>query len=240
MRIQFPGTSLAPRTCRQCGRTFIGGPRAWYCPDCRKERKKKQDWEYGQRRRAGKCMVMGKTRGRCEVCGAEFVYGSARQKYCPSCAREACAAVDREQGRGWLKRAVEKHGQRYVDELKAAKRLNRTSCVDCGAPLAEGHGSNKEYCPVCEQLHLKYRRYKAGCKRKIPPREPVSFEKWKVERGKRYCVDCGVLLPPDVGRTKKYCAACKELHLRYTSYKMLCKHSARPVVSFGEWKSGKR
>lgn len=23
------------RTCRECGSQFYGGPRAWYCPECR-------------------------------------------------------------------------------------------------------------------------------------------------------------------------------------------------------------
>ena len=35
-----------PRTCRQCGRTFWGGPRAWYCPECRKERQAAQQQAY--------------------------------------------------------------------------------------------------------------------------------------------------------------------------------------------------
>lgn len=30
------------RICKECGIKFSGGPRAWYCPNCRKERQKKQ------------------------------------------------------------------------------------------------------------------------------------------------------------------------------------------------------
>lgn len=25
------------RTCRECGSQFYGGPRAWYCPECREK-----------------------------------------------------------------------------------------------------------------------------------------------------------------------------------------------------------
>ena len=28
-------SSLRQRTCRACGRSFLGGPRAWYCRQCR-------------------------------------------------------------------------------------------------------------------------------------------------------------------------------------------------------------
>lgn len=35
-------TTIRPRTCRECGATFDGGPRAWYCPNCRAIRKKSQ------------------------------------------------------------------------------------------------------------------------------------------------------------------------------------------------------
>lgn len=238
MRIQLPGSSLAPRTCRTCGRTFMGGPRAWYCPDCRAERRRKQCVESKQRKRAGTSIVLGQTVGHCQVCGKEFIYASGNQKYCSSCAPEAIAEIDRQQGRGWLQRAIEKHGQRYADERYAARRVDREHCVECGAPLAPGHGANKELCPACERLHLEYNRYKTYCKRRT--REPASFEIWKVERHKKYCVDCGVLLPSDYACNKKYCAACKKLRERYTSYKMTCKRTARKPVSFDDWKAGAR
>lgn len=35
-------STLATRTCRQCGVKFTGGPRAWYCPECREARVKEQ------------------------------------------------------------------------------------------------------------------------------------------------------------------------------------------------------
>lgn len=38
--------NMLPRICQGCGKTFLGGPRAWYCEDCREERKKKQLKEF--------------------------------------------------------------------------------------------------------------------------------------------------------------------------------------------------
>ena len=33
------------RECIQCGAAFKGGPRAWYCPECREERQRAQQRE---------------------------------------------------------------------------------------------------------------------------------------------------------------------------------------------------
>ena len=51
--------TLGIRTCRQCGSEFLGGPRAWYCPTCRQERKKRHDREFKERKRAGKVIPVG-------------------------------------------------------------------------------------------------------------------------------------------------------------------------------------
>lgn len=237
----MPGSSLAPRTCRQCGKTFIGGPRAWYCPDCRLERKREELRRYRQRKAAGKSIKLGETIGHCEVCGKEFIYTAANQKYCPECAPKAIAEIDRQQGRGWLKRAVKKHGQQYAEERNAEKRVNRKYCVDCGAPLAPGHGGNKSYCPVCEQLHKRYQGYKVYVQQ-TNPSQLLSYEKWKERGGKRYCSDCGALLEPGSGSNRKYCAKCKKLRVRYASYKVYSRRldPSHPIASFEEWKNGKR
>ena len=95
MRIQMPGSSLAPRTCIVCGATFIGGPSAKCCPDCRIERRRENDRRHKARKRAGKSIILGQTVGRCEKCGKEFVYTAGIQKYCPDCSKEAIRENDR-------------------------------------------------------------------------------------------------------------------------------------------------
>ena len=92
-------STKAPRTCRECGAIFDGGPRAWYCPDCREARKIMQKARYNERRKRGLSLSLGESVGRCEVCGREFIYASARQRYCPDCAKEAIKTSDRRQGR---------------------------------------------------------------------------------------------------------------------------------------------
>lgn len=179
MRVQLPGSSLAPRTCIMCGATFLGGPNARYCPTCRIERRRETDRQHKARKRAGKSIILGQTVGRCEKCGKEFIYTAGAQKYCPECSEEAIRENDRQSGRGWLRRAVEKHGRQYADDRNADRRVGRTSCIDCGAPLEPGHGANKDYCPVCQRLHLRYARYRTECKRAAHPRKPVSYDAWK-------------------------------------------------------------
>lgn len=44
---------ILPRTCRECGCTFQGGPRAWFCPSCGAKRRKLHDREMKMRRKSG-------------------------------------------------------------------------------------------------------------------------------------------------------------------------------------------
>ena len=89
---------LLNKKCRECGKEFEGGPRAWYCPRCREKRYKAQKRAYERRKQKGVSVVVGITARKCEICGKEYVIASARQKYCPDCAKDAVKAVDRQQG----------------------------------------------------------------------------------------------------------------------------------------------
>lgn len=125
---------IRKRTCHTCGVVFDGGPRAWYCPNCRVERRKSSDKNAKLNKRAGKNVKLGITTRLCQVCGKPFIMMSARQKYCKICAPKAIKAVDREQSRGWIKRAVEKYGASYVDERNAKK--SKTRAVKISKQLA--------------------------------------------------------------------------------------------------------
>ena len=63
-------STLRDRVCRTCGSTFPGGPRAWYCPDCRAERTKKTNRAYKARAKAGNTRKIGST-DICQICGKE-------------------------------------------------------------------------------------------------------------------------------------------------------------------------
>lgn len=164
-------STKAPRTCRECGVIFDGGPRAWYCPDCREVRKKLYKARAKENRKRGKNITLGESVGRCEVCGKEFIYASARQRYCSDCAKEAIKASDRRQGLVWYyannteerrkaksqrqkeRRNGRKGKQRDLDLLVAWKSLTKKwavkDCIVCGKEISN---RRRHYCS--EKCHM--------------------------------------------------------------------------------------
>ena len=187
------GTStIAPRICRRCGAVFDGGPRAWYCPKCREVRKKIYKDRAKENRKRGKNITLGESVGRCEVCGKEFVYASARQRYCPDCAKEAWKASDRRQGLVWYyandteerrkakgqrqkERRKERKGRRRApDLLEAWKSLIQKwavkDCIVCGKEISN---RRRHYCSEkCRMVGASYAmtlsHYLAGDIRSCP------------------------------------------------------------------------
>lgn len=110
------------RICRECGASFLGGPRAWYCPECRAEREKAQKKAYKN------CPVrpLGSI-DICHRCGKEYTVKSGRQVYCPDCAENA------------VKEKVNAHKRQYMQANKEKfathkeeMRSNGWVCVVCG------------------------------------------------------------------------------------------------------------
>ena len=95
-RASHADRNMRNRICRSCGVAFKGGPRAFYCPECREERRKESSRKSKARTRAGKNIVLG---GKmvCEMCGREIIRKSARQRFCEDCARINIKEVDRKQ-----------------------------------------------------------------------------------------------------------------------------------------------
>ncbi|MCR5370358.1 MAG: hypothetical protein K6E83_06575 [Clostridium sp.] len=60
--------------CEACGKTFIGGPRAKYCPDCKLIMNRKRQAEWRSRKLELTCLD----------CGETFI-GQYQAKYCPDC-----------------------------------------------------------------------------------------------------------------------------------------------------------
>ena len=81
------------RECIQCGAAFKGGPRAWYCPECRAERIKQADREAKKRKSEGKVRKIGST-DFCKRCGKPYTVNSGKQMYCPECSEEAVKEID--------------------------------------------------------------------------------------------------------------------------------------------------
>lgn len=118
--------NILPRICKECGMSFPGGPRAWYCPDCRKERKRKHDNEYKERKRSGKVIPNGSVI-KCEICGKEIIKNGGLQRFCDECAAKHLKKIDNEQSLRWKKENPEK--------IKASKRKTSKQRYENGESL---------------------------------------------------------------------------------------------------------
>lgn len=66
--------------CRDCGRQFEGGPRAYYCPNCRSVRK--QGWSKKAKKTIGRKMG---SKDYCERCGKQYTVTAPLQRFCDPC-----------------------------------------------------------------------------------------------------------------------------------------------------------
>ena len=94
----------------------MGGPRAWYCLNCRWERQKIADIKCAERRRLGKTRKIGSA-DLCVICGNPYTVKGGRQKYCEKCAPKAIAEIDKEQGLNYYRENKEK-----INPLRNEKR----------------------------------------------------------------------------------------------------------------------
>lgn len=97
------------RICQECGITFTGGPRAWYCEDCRAERRRRRD----RNRHPSKRPIGSKDI--CVNCGKKYTVNSGLQKYCQDCMLEMHRKIDNKQG-------TEYYHKHYSTEDGRAKR----------------------------------------------------------------------------------------------------------------------
>lgn len=110
------------RTCKECGRIFIGGPRAWYCPDCREIRRIERERKYriyGNNRKLGDIDY-------CQNCGKEYIICSGLQKYCPACKVDAIFPLplytvrNQKRRENWKNRTPERRNR--INEKRRRKR----------------------------------------------------------------------------------------------------------------------
>lgn len=133
------------RECIQCGAAFKGGPRAWYCPECRAERIKAQSREAKRRKKTGNTRELGST-DICQRCGKPYIVNSGNQMYCPECSEEAVKEIDRKQSLEYY------HENKEV--INPARNIKRRvparRCAFCGRDFEAR--SNKKYCsPECRK-----------------------------------------------------------------------------------------
>lgn len=115
------------RECHMCGAAFKGGPRAWYCPDCRQERKIMQKREQNAKQAAGTTRKLGST-DLCKNCNEPYIVTGSLQKYCPKCKDQMAKKVDREQSLAYY------HENKDVinENRKIERKAPGKRCEICG------------------------------------------------------------------------------------------------------------
>lgn len=120
------------RVCRQCGREFKGGPRAWYCPECRAARQKEAAARY---RKNGAERHLG-TISQCTICGKEYIVESGLQRYCTECAAKHLKQVDNAASLQYKKANPDKAKKSNSDFLKRNNgSFRKTMWQNCIAEL---------------------------------------------------------------------------------------------------------
>ena len=152
---------MRPRTCKTCSCVFTGGPRAWYCPNCRAERQKMAGKQYKERARAGKTRPNGSI-DLCENCGKKYIVKGGLQKYCEKCAPEMIKELDRIQGIKWYEKNKDK-----INPVRNEKRQKKErKCVICGKTF-EGDGTCRNTCSeTCRKIQIQRWQRKADDKRR--------------------------------------------------------------------------
>lgn len=138
------------RKCRECAAEFQGGPRAWYCPKCRKARQQKVSAESKARRRRGLTRKIGSV-DYCVVCRQSYEVDGPNQRYCKKCAPVEIKKVAAKQSLEYYKREKETiNPKRSLDRKKGL-----STCAMCGKEFPT-RGVTK-YCS--EECRDKARRF---------------------------------------------------------------------------------
>lgn len=189
-------STVRTRICRACGASFQGGPRAWYCPDCRAERAKAANRASKARARAGKTRKLGST-DICAVCGKPYTVDGPNQRYCPDCAQDAVRQIDRAQSRAW----AEEHREDFLAR-KREQAHGRKVCVVCGSQFYTGT-TTVTCSPACAEVLRAYRQAMADHKRRGSPAPTIDAVQARIARksgvpgvsrsrnGKRWVAQCG-------------------------------------------------
>lgn len=140
---------IQDRTCRMCGRSFRGGPRAYYCPDCRVVR---------QREQAAKCKRNGPQRplgstDQCEKCGKDYIVVGGLQRFCPECAPQHKKEYDRITSKAFY----HANAERIKPIKNERRRQGLIKCRECGKEF-DAQGTRRKDCSdVCRRAYINRR-----------------------------------------------------------------------------------
>lgn len=122
--------NILPRICRTCGTSFLGGPRAFYCQECRQERKKQQSKRYKERIKHGSVTTLGSII-QCESCGCNIIKCGGLQRFCHQCAKKHLKIIDNQQSLDWNKnnQVKVKKSKKLYNDKKQATGIHKNSGI---------------------------------------------------------------------------------------------------------------
>lgn len=127
---------IQERICRECGRSFKGGPRAYYCPSCRADRALISQRESKARARKGLTRRLGSI-DKCERCGKDYEIAGANQRFCPECQPIHALEYDRETALPFYHA-----NKKRINPPRKLKRRKRSNiCLWCGKDFDPINGS---------------------------------------------------------------------------------------------------
>lgn len=145
--------AIYDRICRECGKGFKGGPRAWYCPDCRTERRRERQRRYqknGYERHIGDIDY-------CHHCKKPYTIEGGLQRYCPECGLIHDKMIDKQQSLAYYRTNKDEINPKRNDRRHCPDR----TCIICGKPFRP-RGQQKTCSEECKKeqrrrLDKKYR-----------------------------------------------------------------------------------
>lgn len=138
---------IQDRTCRECGCSFRGGPRAFYCHSCRVERHRKSDRESKSRSRKGLTRKLG-SKDKCERCGKTYTINAAIQRFCSDCKPIHTLEYDRETSLPFY----HEHKDNINPIRNERRRLGMRNCDWCGKEHPITVGAPTTCSPECKRL----------------------------------------------------------------------------------------
>ncbi len=114
--------------CKQCNIIFKGGPRAYYCPSCREDRKKETNRSHRENKKAGNSRTLGAT-DICQQCGGQYMITAGLQRFCPDCKKSHNLEHDRVTGLAYY----HTNKNDINPERNKKRRIGVSKCEWCGA-----------------------------------------------------------------------------------------------------------
>lgn len=111
------------RICQSCGVTFLGGPRAFYCPSCRAERQKIQAAQARERARKGITRKIGQEYP-CEICGELYVLNCGTQRFCKKCSSKHFREAEKELAKSRYEKSKNEMNVKRNNRRKSARTDN--------------------------------------------------------------------------------------------------------------------